>query len=66
MLEKKIEYLQKVQMRRIQTWVRLNKDGVAKGLKLNTDKRDYVHNAISVYRKHYQSESYKKTELIKI
>lgn len=63
MLEKKIEYLQKVQMRRIQTWVRLNKDGVAKGLKLNTDKRDYVHNAISVYRKHYQSESYKKTEL---
>lgn len=61
-LEAKIEHLQKIQMRRIKTWLRLNKDDVAKGLKLNTDKKDKSHNAVFVYRKRYQSESFKRTE----
>lgn len=62
MLESKIEHLQKIQMRRIKTWLRLNKDGLAKGLKLNTDKKDKAHNVINVYRKRYQSNSFKQTE----
>ena len=61
-LEERIAHLQKIQNRRIKTWVRLNKDGEAKGLKMNTDKNDKVHNAVFVYRKKYQSKSFKATD----
>ena len=62
MLEKKIEHLQKIQIRRIKTWLRLHKDNEAKGLELNVDKKDKAHSAIFIYRKHYQSNSFKETE----
>ena len=61
-LEKRIEYLQKAQSRRIKTWVRLNKDGDAKGLSLNTKAGDNAHNATILYRKKFQSNAYKTTE----
>jgi len=61
-LEKKIDYLRKVQSRRIKTWLRLHKDDEANGLKLNTDKNDKAHNAVAVYCKKYKSNAYKATE----
>lgn len=62
MLEEKIAHLQKLQMRRIKTWLRLNKDGIAKGLKMDTAKGDRTHNAVFVYRKRHQSASFRVTE----
>lgn len=61
-LESRIEFYQKAQMRRVKTWMRLNADGIASGLKLNTARGDNQHNAIYVYRKHYQSRAYMATE----
>lgn len=61
-LEKRIEFYQKAQMRRIKTWLRLNKDGEAKGLSMTTARGDKAHNAVFVYRKHYQSSAFKETE----
>ena len=61
-LEKRIEFYQKSQMRRIKTWLRLNKDGEAKGLRMTTARGDKANNAVFVYRKHYQSSAFKDTE----
>jgi IS605 OrfB family transposase len=58
-IERKIEHLNKLQSRRVKTWVRLNKDGKAKGLTLHGQGN---HNATSVYCRKHKSNAYKRCE----
>lgn len=58
-IEAKIDHLRKAQARRVKTWLRLNSDGVAKGLTLHGRGR---FNATSVYNRRYKSEAYKACE----
>lgn len=61
-LEKRIDYLKRQQSRRIKVWMKQNADGAAKGLSMTTAKGDRAHNAVAVYTRNYQSNSYRKTE----
>ena len=61
-LEEKKAHLQKIQNRRIKTWVRLHKDKEAKGLKFNTGENNKDNHAVVVYKKYYQSKSFVETE----
>lgn len=62
LLESKVEFLTKQNFRRIKTWLRLNSEGVAKGLSMNVSKGDRAHSAVCVYLKRYKSGSYRRTE----
>lgn len=58
-IESRIEHLMKQQSRRVRTWLRVNADGVAKGLTLHGRG---MHNATAVYCKHYKSNAYRQSE----
>ena len=58
-LEARIDHLRKAQSRRIKTWLRLNSDGVARGLTLHGCGR---YNATAVYCRRFKSEAYKTCE----